>query len=246
VTVVVSGGICTEILALLPGALLSAAPQTLSSFLVALLCIYALWRFGWLDAAGITRPGNWQVWLLTTFALLYLSGVYLFLRFGYVQFSSPELAVALPISLRVFFGGLLEEIVFRGIILYALLRKWGGSLRGIVASVFVSALVFGLLHFGNAISPFTPFSFAAWQVLHAFLLAVWLGTLVLRWHSIWPAVAVHSCLNVVSVVTTWSSRGSETAVSAYVFPILMQLPLVIFGVFLLLQSKPRPVVPDTP
>lgn len=48
-------------------------------------CVLLLvWHLGWLKAAGITRLGRWQVWLLAIGGLVYFAGASLYALYGQV------------------------------------------------------------------------------------------------------------------------------------------------------------------
>jgi len=47
-----------------------------------LLFLYLLWRFGWLDASGVTRSGTPGAWLMTFIFIIYEIILYQFPLFG--------------------------------------------------------------------------------------------------------------------------------------------------------------------
>jgi membrane protease YdiL (CAAX protease family) len=96
-------------------------------------------------------------------------------------------------------GPFAEEVLFRGLLFRQLLRRGG---RSAIWSIAVSALVFGSAHLTLFVGfSHGRFSYAPWldPYINEFgvtmLGGVLLAWIVYRWDSLWPAVAVHSALN---------------------------------------------------
>ena len=102
--------------------------------------------------------------------------------------SATPLALRIPLMLVVVsVGPLVEELLFRGVLLSALLRRLGNGW-----SVAISSLVFALIHL-----PGLDFQWYALPDL--LLLALVLAWLRLRSGSIWPAVLAHGLNNLLGV-----------------------------------------------
>ena len=101
---------------------------------------------------------------------------------------STPLALRLPLVLMVVsVGPLVEELLFRGVLLSALLQRWNAGW-----AVAVSSLAFALIHL--------PGLQYQWYALPALAgLALVLAWLRLRSGSIWPAVVAHSVNNLLAV-----------------------------------------------
>lgn len=98
----------------------------------------------------------------------------------------PELRIPLVLVV-VSVGPLVEELLFRGVLLSALLQRWH-----VGWSVAISSLVFALIHL--------PGLDSQWYALpDLVLLALVLSWLRLRSGSIWPAVLAHSLNNLLGV-----------------------------------------------
>lgn len=82
------------------------------------------------------------------------------------------------VAMVVVLGPLVEELVFRGIVLSAIGERWGSA-----AGVVGSAAIFGAFHF------------SLWQFVPAVALGLALGWLTLRRRSLWPAIALHCAYN---------------------------------------------------
>ena len=101
---------------------------------------------------------------------------------------STPLAWRIPLVLLVVsLGPLVEELLFRGVLLSALVQRWGS-----VAAIGLSSLAFALAHLPGL----------NWQVFalpDLLLLALALAWLRLRSGSIWPSVVGHSANNLLAV-----------------------------------------------
>lgn len=86
-------------------------------------------------------------------------------------------------------GPLVEELLFRGLLLSAMLKHWNTAV-----AVAASSLVFALVHLPGL-------QYQWYAVPNLLLLAVLLAALRLRSGSIWPGVLAHASNNLVAVVT---------------------------------------------
>lgn len=97
--------------------------------LVVTVCVLLLvWHLRWLQGSGIGRSGSRQAWLIAVAGLIYFAGASLYSLYGKAGFDFSSL-IRLPAApttvLTQFTVGLSEEILFRGLILYGLVRVWG-------------------------------------------------------------------------------------------------------------------------
>ena len=115
------------------------------------------------------------------------AGVWRGLGFGFVSTLPMLAAVFLTsrerFSLDLAFGsGVLgpfaEELLFRGF-LFGLLWRFAGW--SVVSAIVVSALVFGIAHDSNVLPLAAGGAALAW--------------IAYRWGSLWPAIALHGCMN---------------------------------------------------
>ncbi len=151
------------------------------------------WRLGWLGEAGLARLGGWQAWLLALAGLVYYGAASLYAFFGRVAFDFSSLAHsgAPDVLGTCLLVGLSEEVLFRGLILFALARAWGHNPPGLIAAVVFSALLFAVPHLLQIFTHRLVPEAALLLVLETVLTATWWGALVLQGGSIWPVVALH-------------------------------------------------------
>jgi membrane protease YdiL (CAAX protease family) len=222
------------------GELVAAAVKLIG----ALVLLLVLQRFGWLRAAGIAQPARWRPWLLALPAIVSSLIVNQAAFFRGMGFHFPDPAHAGSVALNMMVDGGLQEIAFRGVLLYALIRVWGGSKRGIVQSVIVSAALFGGLHILNVAARGRELPQTLLQIADTLLSGVYYAALVLSGGNIWPVVLWHGLLNAAASARSVGIPDFEESVSAWGLLVLCNLPLLIYGVYLLWRLRPRPVVPD--
>lgn len=97
-------------------------------------------------------------------------------------FGSDALGLALAVLMVIVVGPVVEEIVFRGVLLEAF-----ESHSSATVAVIAQALLFSLYHF-------TP-----WMVVPTFVLGLAAGWIARQRESLWPAIALHALYNAVPV-----------------------------------------------
>ena len=90
--------------------------------------------------------------------------------------------------------GLLEEYVWRGIILNVFLSAWGKKIKGIYISVLLSSVCFGLCHYMNLLMG-QDFITTTQQVISATCMGVFLAALLLNTSCLEVPVLVHGLCN---------------------------------------------------
>ena len=80
---------------------------------------------------------------------------------------------------------ILEELIFRGIILDGFLKIYSP-----VRSIILSSILFGLVH----LNP--------WQFLSALFIGIFMGWIYYRTNSLWLTIIIHASLNLFSFLTT--------------------------------------------
>lgn len=183
----------------------------------------SLWRgLLWLLCGlGLCLVANF----ITNFIMAFL------VQFGVPVPEMPDLLINTPLSLVlniVVFAvlpALLEEIFFRGYVLQ-LLRRYNDT-----AALFVSALLFGLMH-GNVL-----------QIPFAFMVGLILGLIVLRTDNIWLAVGLHFLNNAMSMalqyIGLFADTEAERALQYYTLAAILILIGAVAGVVLLATRRKK-------
>lgn len=202
--------------------------------------VIILWRVNWIGISGVSRKGNWRAWLIAMFALLYLLPTKLYAFTGNISFNFGNAEVFLGNLANYFAGAMVEEIMYRGIILTALVLVWGNSRAGLAKALVVSSLMFGALHLLNLIN--TPVLEVLIQVVVVIIPGFFYAVLVQIGGSIWPAVVVHWLTNSVVNIQLSYMSDYEVQMSNWLISGLLMLPLlvatiILFNRFVRVKSK---------
>ena len=145
-------------------------------------------------------------------------------------------------------SGMFEEVLFRGLILGVLLNRYHNSKHGIVKSVIISCLIFGLIHIVNIWTKDQSLRGTFNQVYAAFSLGILYSAVYLKTKSLIILGGLHTVHNFLGSLPELTnsaiiinSTGNKT-----VFEILLSsiLVLLIFGIplvmgFLILKITKR-------
>ncbi|MFC1556052.1 CPBP family intramembrane glutamic endopeptidase [candidate division KSB1 bacterium] len=216
-----------------------AIGRTAASFLFLIM----LWRFGWFRSSGAGAAGNMTVWIITLVIIIYEFIINQYALFGNVVFSMPENPLSLPVGLNALASGPIEEIPFRAIVLYAFIRIWGDTRQGIFRSVVYSSLLFSTGHFIHLLLG-VPFSTVGMKVIVTFLSGIYYAALVLRWRTIWTVALLHGVINAVMSIRAVNVEGFSESASALGIVTLFQIPLVLFGIYIIAKLPLRKVVSE--
>lgn len=201
---------------------------TIGRVISIILFLLILSRQGWLESAGFTRLGGWQVWLILLPLLAYSIVVSAFVITGNLRFGFSKTALTWFAVVFLMAHAFLEEAAFRGLILHGLVRAWEGTSRGLVKSVLVSSLFFGGYHILYLAGE--PLPVVLSRMVFSTLLGFFLGAIVLKAGSIYPAVFFHGILNLAGYLSL-SSNGVEGTASSWLWMSLFMLPLALWGLF---------------
>ncbi|MBD3425137.1 MAG: CPBP family intramembrane metalloprotease [Candidatus Latescibacteria bacterium] len=156
------------------------------------------------------------------------------------------------LGIKTLSSGLFEEILFRGLILGILLYNFYDSKRGILKSVIISSLIFGLIHIVNIWTENQTVKGSFNQVYAAFCLGVMYSAVYLKTGSIIILGVLHSISNFFASISELVEPGSiiyslstektvvEIIISNVLILIIFGLPLVI-GLCILKQTNKRDI-----
>ena len=211
---------------------------------VGILLIFLLKGLGLLKQGGFTKPREWKQlwvnWLLLVYCLLNMD-FSVFDGTNPIRWNEPGLPV---LFVLLFISvGFVEEVLFRGVMLPLMLRKWGNSRKGIYWTVIFSSAVFGLVHLFNLMMGRRTLMGTIPQIVYAIFFGVYFAACFLRNNSIWPVIFTHALFDAcgnfteialnsdfgVKIDATWQSFG---------FTVLFTLPLFIYGLILLRKVQP--------
>lgn len=235
--------ILVSVIAILFGNLLSKPIddpkiQAVGTMLATLLLLLAAYRIGWFNRIGVTYFGSISSWIATLVLIVYViyAGFYAFFGELSFQFGSLLGKEAGPILLQGLRVGFVEEVVFRGIILYSLISVWGNKNQGIVMANLIQAVLFALPHAFQVFAGVTPTSVLS-NVLATLIFGLWSGTLVIAVDSLWPAILIHAVSNSFTLIKGLSSTWITPYYLGYLRGALLELPLVLLGLWIVLKRR---------
>ena len=201
------------------------APLIISMF-ATLFVIYFINRKGWAEKrfwkAGEDSVVSVILCVILGAALNFLT--IFVIAIVYLMGLLPEDAVAPPAESLILMiigtgliGPIVEEIIFRGIILKSLSEK-----INITAAIIIQAILFAVIHFDVLQSSYT------------FVLGLVIGSVFIRKDSLWPAIAIHIAYNMTSIIrTTFLQNISE---EAFLILIGLSIPTVVLSLCMLYKK----------
>jgi membrane protease YdiL (CAAX protease family) len=197
----------------------------LAKLVIAAILLLLLWALGWLKNAGIASPGRKPYWIWVAVLGIYnlLFGIYAFT--GSLQMGLPSLGFTLAILFFSFTTGLMEEILYRGLLLTAMIKAWGTTRRGLFAAALISGLFFASNHFVNLLN--NPFPVVALQVLGMTMVGFMYAVIVMSGKSIWPAVVCHWVVNASVGLQVCQINNFEETTTAWLIYSLSLIPMVV-------------------
>jgi membrane protease YdiL (CAAX protease family) len=203
------------------------------------ICIFAtamLTHLGWWREAGFIHPKSWRI-LLPYLPLLLFVILTKLTDVATIGIHMTDLKLILLGLIVYLASGFMEEAVFRGLVLRALLPG------GLARAAILSSLIFAFTHLLNLIVG-ANLNDTILQVFVAFLAGIAFVTPLAATRNIWPLVFIHTTTNFVGYLVvggflnTATTSQSPTLVGAIV-SILLWVPLAIYSFWLLRRAECR-------
>jgi membrane protease YdiL (CAAX protease family) len=221
-----------------PGENIYGQPGNILGRLVSIaILMVMLLRLGWLRSAGFTSVGSWGIWLVSLLSLVYAVSGYAYTLNGNFDINLSSSVLTILVVLFILTQSIMEEVVFRGLVLGGFVRAWGSTNRGILKIVLISSLIFCSIHLLDFLSG-RPFLALLLQSLEAFFLGVILAVLVIRGKSIYLAFFFHCILNL-GAYLSFSYKGLEPSPASWLSLSLVMLLPALFGIYLLRGLPPQ-------
>src|SRR5215469_8739762 len=118
------------------------------------VALVALARYGW--RSWIAATASRTSWRLMLVPLVYVLLLYPLLFSGTYRMPSENGLLLAVVAANGFAAGVMEELVFRGLVLGALLLSWGVSGRGLWRALVISSLLFSAPHGLNVLTGADP------------------------------------------------------------------------------------------
>lgn len=205
--------------------------DTLSKLIIFGIFLTILWKFGWIQFSKINSPGEPMTWLIVALILVYKILVELYAFTGNLSFplSNPTLAIA-----NLIYGlpnSLVEETMFRGLVLVAMISAWGSSKSGQIKAILLSSLFFGLMHLFNIIA--RPIGIVVFQAFIITLPGILYSAIVLARKSLWPAIIIHWLTNsAVNIKLIGYNNYQENLTMWGIFGLAF-IPLIAYSAYLI-------------
>ena len=209
--------------------------EALAKIVITACFVGLLWRFGWLKFAGFNNLGTKQAWLIAVPLMFYKAILSVYVFAGKFIFQFPPLADTLGIIFFSLATSLLEESMYRGLLLSAMRKAWDSTRRGMIFSALISGLFWGSMHFFNLL--IRPFPVVFLQVLNMVLIGFFYGILVFYSRSIWPAVLFHWTTNAAVELALSNVTNFEETLAHWVGYTAVSLLPVLVSLWLLKTSS---------
>lgn len=128
-------------------------------------------------------------------------------------------------------AGLAEEIFFRGIIISYLATRFSKKQKCNLFVLFVSSILFAVLHLLNLHFDFVKIIDSLQQILAAFCFGIFLGSLYLKTGHLWPCVLIHFSWDFYIFISNSILSGFESTKMKTLNLIIYFLFDVFMGVF---------------
>ena len=205
--------------------------DAVSKAIAFILFVFVLWGLGWLRPSGLRKINLGWSWAMILIVLIYkvLTTIHAFT--GSVILVIPNTPASVAESVYSFPTALVEEAMYRGVVLLAMIAAWGDTKKGIVKAILLSSILFGMLHLLNAIA--NPFGMVLFQAVIVSLPGILYAALFLRTGSLWPAIIIHWLTNAsLNAKIATMESFSETPQMWIQWGVYL-LPLVVFSFYLI-------------
>jgi len=220
----------------------------ISQGLCSILLVGVIYKLGILKQAKFTKPREWRE-LYHIWPIIILSLIMVVDYFGNsnTNFSDPWTII---FYILVYLStGFIEEILCRGLTATLFIKRWGTSKKGIYFSVILSSVFFGILHIVNYLMGRAMLLDTLSQIVYATFFGVFFAACMLRSNSIWVVIMLHAvfdicgCLNEISTQSTFGKTHAALP-SELLTSIILTLPLLLYGLFILRKIKPEKMPPS--
>lgn len=214
--------------------------STVGRLISIFILLATLSRLGWLGPAGFKSLGGRNTWLIMLLPLAYTIAMSAYAMTGNFDFSFTDPALAAAAALFLFIHAFLEEVAFRGLILYGFTQAWGSNKSDSIKCVLISSIFFGGYHLIYILGE--PLPVVLLRMVSAFFLGILLGALVLRGKSIYPVAVLHGVLNLAGFLNL-TSNATQGTPTGWLLLNLAMIPLAGLGLYLLRGVPDRSAVP---
>ena len=211
--------------------------DTLKNLLIIGFGVLVIKHYGYTEISGLTKFWPQHAYLILVPLYFTLAGPleYLWLDYQFFHIDPLHVLVLLVSTLSV---GLSEEIIFRGFVLPHLI-KGTNTRQSLIVPIFISSLLFGVLHLLNLFQAESQLITVLAQVVYATMFGVGFAIMLLRTGSIYPIGFVHGIINFCSSWDKLPGAVEPANIETFKTPeALISVIIVIpFFLYMLLQLK---------
>ena len=145
--------------------------------------------------------------------------------------------------------GFFEEILFRGIAFNLINNKLGSNNKGFYFSVFISNFIFGTCHITHLLDGTMPLINFLNQMFYVFVIGILFTALYVRCNTLLIPILIHGLIGVTGYTNFLSITSQDLYLQSLIqstitykniiASLIIFLPLLIWGVFLLRKANPN-------
>lgn len=177
-------------------------------------------RMKWWKTIGFNSFDNRYILLLIVSAIPMIGNL-----LG--SYKSLELKFYFYYLLLTIMSGFVEEGMYRGLMLRALLKK------GVWKAVIITSLLFSLSHLMNALAGWN-WQHVALQLCYSFAIGFGWAAFAIRTGTIWPLMLIHFLNNFFSFIKTEnlikSLQSSTPSLEGIIYTIVLSIIFIIYGI----------------
>lgn len=213
--------------------------HAVKQFIVAVLAVLFLIAVGKGKSVLKSRKGFFKSLGVGAYELVLLSLSFATILIDYHSKSLSPIKDIIAFSLCMLLIGIAEEVMCRGIIADSILNKYGNTRKGIIFSVFISGLIFGLAHLSNLTSGISPVGVLI-QTAQAISAGMFFSAVYMRTHNIFAVIFLHAAEDFVGLSASglWGIGTFEGIINNY--SLINLLPVLIYlipTIYILRKSK---------
>jgi uncharacterized protein len=200
---------------------------------IILVCVLIAKRKKVLISGGFLRPIKKNYWMLLL--PLFFPGLVFVVN---LNFGCHKGNLALGITILTYLvRGLMEEVVFRGVIQGYLRKQYPD--KSLHKIILITAILFALIHIVNI--RHSGIQNVLLQIIYAFYMGLFFGALMVRINNVWLLGIAHGVLNTFSFrcVEMEGEYLSKIDIGSLLGMLLMFSPVLIIYWLLMITNKPK-------
>lgn len=158
---------------------------------------------------------------------------------GDVRVIQPASYVA-ALALQCFFIGLFEEFAFRGVMLLVILEKRRKTILDVFVSICLTSAVFGVIHLLNLFAG-AGLGSVVLQIGYSFLIGGMCSVILLKTHSIWYCVLVHSVFDFGGLFVSMLGTGEQWDGLTVSITVILALAVAAYVAVAFIRLDPRSI-----